>query len=69
MKILYGQYLLVVDKPASLPVLPMAGKRMPYLVKMLEKQYGKIFIVHRWIRSQAGDGFCPRAGNRALNTI
>lgn len=40
--------ILVINKPAHLPVLPDGwDKEAPYLVKMLEEKYGKIWVVHR----------------------
>lgn len=40
--------LLVIDKPAGLPVLPDGWEPdSPYLVKLLEAEYGKLWIVHR----------------------
>lgn len=40
--------VLVVNKPAGLSVLPEGWDRdAPYLVNMLEKQYSKIWVVHR----------------------
>jgi 23S rRNA pseudouridine1911/1915/1917 synthase len=49
MKILHeNDGFLVVDKPVGLSVLPDGWEKDSlYLVKMLEEQYGKIFIVHR----------------------
>jgi 23S rRNA-/tRNA-specific pseudouridylate synthase len=56
MKILYkDEHLLVVDKPAGLPVLPDGWEEdAPYLVKLLEEKYGKIFIVHRLDKITSG---------------
>ena len=40
--------ILVINKPAGLSVLPEGwDKDAVYLVKMLEEQYGKIWVVHR----------------------
>jgi len=49
MKILFEDgHLIVIDKPAGLSVLPDGWEQnAPYLVKMLEEKFGKIFIVHR----------------------
>ena len=47
--------LLVVDKPAGLPVLPdgwQAGSE--YLVRLLEAQYGRIWVVHRLDKVTSG---------------
>ena len=47
--------VLVLNKPAGLPVLPDGWERdAPYLVKMLEEQYGKLWIVHRLDKSTSG---------------
>ncbi|HEX2992410.1 MAG TPA: RluA family pseudouridine synthase [Anaerolineales bacterium] len=56
MKILYSdQYLFVVDKPAGLPVLPDGWEKdSDYLVKLLEQQFGKVFIVHRLDKITSG---------------
>lgn len=41
-------YILVVNKPAGLPVLPDGwDQSAPYLVGMLEEQFGKVWVVHR----------------------
>jgi RluA family pseudouridine synthase len=71
MKILYeDDYLLIVDKPAGLPVLPDGWEKdAPYLVKMLEEKYGKIFIVHRLDKITSGVMVFARDAetHRALN--
>jgi RluA family pseudouridine synthase len=56
MKILHqDEHLLVVDKPAGMPVLPDGWeKEAPYLVKILEEEFGKIFIVHRLDKITSG---------------
>jgi RluA family pseudouridine synthase len=56
MKIIHeDQYLIVVDKPAGLSVLPDGWEKdSDYLVKSLEEQYGKIFIVHRLDKITSG---------------
>ena len=56
MKIIYEDaQLIVVDKPAGLSVLPDGWEKdPPYLGKMLEDQYGKIFIVHRLDKITSG---------------
>ncbi len=47
--------IIVLDKPAGLPVLPDGWERdAPYLVKMLEADYGKIWIVHRLDKITSG---------------
>lgn len=56
MKIIYeDQHLIIVDKPAGLPVLPDGWEKdSEYLVKMLEEQFGRIFIVHRLDKITSG---------------
>lgn len=56
MKIIYqDQFLLVVNKPAGLSVLPDGWEKdSDYLVKLLEEQYGKIWIVHRLDKITSG---------------
>jgi 23S rRNA-/tRNA-specific pseudouridylate synthase len=71
MKNLYEeQHLLIVDKPAGLPVLPDGWEKdSDYLVKILEEQYGKIFIVHRLDKITSGVMVFARDAetHRALN--
>jgi len=71
MKIIYeDQYLIVVDKPAGLSVLPDGWEKdSDYLVKRLEEQYGKIFIVHRLDKITSGVMVFARDAetHRALN--
>lgn len=71
MKIIHvDEHILVVDKPAGLPVLPDGwDKDAPYLVKMLEEQYGKVFIVHRLDKVTSGVMVFARDAetHRALN--
>jgi RluA family pseudouridine synthase len=71
MKIIYeDKYLIVVDKPAGLSVLPDGWEKdSQYLVKMLEEQYGKIFIVHRLDKITSGVMVFARDAetHRALN--
>jgi RluA family pseudouridine synthase len=54
--ILYqDDYLLVVDKPAGLPVLPDGWTPdAPYLRRMLEAEFGSIFVVHRLDKTTSG---------------
>jgi len=62
--------LIVVDKPAGLSVLPDGWKKdSEYLVKMLEEQYGKIFVVHRLDKITSGVMVFARDAetHRALN--
>jgi len=56
MKIIFEDtHLIVVDKPAGLSVLPDGWEKdSEYLVKMLEQQYGKLFIVHRLDKITSG---------------
>jgi len=56
MKILYqDQHLIAINKPAGLPVLPDGWEKdAPYLVKTLEEEYGKIWIVHRLDKITSG---------------
>lgn len=56
MKIIFeDDYLVIVDKSAGLSVLPDGWeKNSEYLVKLLEEQYGKIFIVHRLDKITSG---------------
>jgi RluA family pseudouridine synthase len=64
------EHILVVNKPAGLPVLPDGWeKEAPYLVKLLEEKYGKIWIVHRLDKTTSGVlVFARHAGiHRALN--
>jgi len=49
------EHLIIVDKPAGLSVLPDGWEKdSDYLVKKLEAQYGKIFIVHRLDKITSG---------------
>jgi RluA family pseudouridine synthase len=56
MNILYEDAsLLVVDKPAGLPVLPDGWEPdAPYLVKMLEADHAKPWVVHRLDKVTSG---------------
>jgi RluA family pseudouridine synthase len=71
MKILYeDQHIIIVDKPAGLSVLPDGWEKdSEYLVKMLEDQYGKVFIVHRLDKITSGVMVFARDAetHRALN--
>jgi RluA family pseudouridine synthase len=71
MKILYeDKHLLIVDKPAGLSVLPDGWEKdSDYLVKTLEAQFGKIFIVHRLDKVTSGVMVFARDAetHRALN--
>ena len=72
MKIIYeDNYLIVIDKPAGLSVLPDGWEKdSEYLVKMLEEKFGKIFIVHRLDKITSGAMVFARDAetHRALNT-
>ena len=49
------EHLIIIDKPAGLSVLPDGWEKdSDYLVKKLEAQYGKIFIVHRLDKITSG---------------
>lgn len=56
MQILHlDDHILILDKPAGLPVLPDGWEPdAPYLVKMLEEEYGKIWTVHRLDKTTSG---------------
>ena len=56
MNIIYeDEYIVIVDKPAGLPVLPDGWEKdAPCLVKTLEEEYGKIWIVHRLDKITSG---------------
>ena len=63
-------HIIVVNKPAGLPVLPDGWEKdAPYLVKMLEEEHGKVFIVHRLDKSTSGVIVFARTveAHRALN--
>ncbi len=71
MEILYSDnHILVIDKPAGIPVLPDGWEQdAPYLVKMLEEEHGKLFIVHRLDKGTSGVMIFARdaESHRALN--
>lgn len=47
--------ILVVNKPSGLSVLPEGwDKDAPYLVKLLEEKYEKVWVVHRIDKSTSG---------------
>jgi len=56
MEILYSdEAILVINKPAGLSVLPEGwDKDAPYLVKILEEGYPKIWVVHRLDKVTSG---------------
>jgi RluA family pseudouridine synthase len=62
--------LLVVNKPAGMPVLPDGWEKdAPYLVKLLEEEFGRLWIVHRLDKITSGAmAFARNAeAHRALN--
>lgn len=62
--------LLVVDKPAGLPTLPDGyNPQAPHLKRLLEPEYGRLWIVHRLDRSTSGVIVLARTlqAHRALN--
>jgi RluA family pseudouridine synthase len=62
--------ILVINKPAGIPVLPDGWEKdAPYLVKMLEEEYGRVFIVHRLDKITSGVMVFARTAeaHRALN--
>lgn len=71
MNVLFAdEHILVLDKPAGLPVLPDGWEKdAPYLVKLLEDEYGKIWIVHRLDKTTSGVMVFARTAeaHRALN--
>jgi tRNA pseudouridine32 synthase / 23S rRNA pseudouridine746 synthase len=71
MDILYSDSaLLIVDKPAGLPVLPDGwDKAAPYLVQLLEQQFPPLFVVHRLDKITSGVMAFARSAetHRALN--
>ena len=72
MKIIYEDaQVIILDKPAGLSVLPDGWEKdSDYVVKQLEEQYGKIFIVHRLDKITSGVMVFARDAetHRALNT-
>jgi RluA family pseudouridine synthase len=64
------EHIIVINKPAGLPVLPDGWEKdSEYLVKMLEEEYGKIWIVHRLDKITSGVMIFARdaESHRALN--
>jgi len=50
-----NDHILIINKPAGLPVLPDGWEKdAPYLVKMLEEEFGKLWIVHRLDKITSG---------------
>lgn len=49
------EHILVINKPAGLSVLPDGWEpQAPYLVKLLEANFGKIWVVHRLDKITSG---------------
>lgn len=71
MDILYSdEQIIVLNKSTGLSVLPDGwGKDSSYLVKLLEEEYGKVFIVHRLDKTTSGVMVFARSAeaHRALN--
>jgi len=71
MELLYkDEAIIVLDKPAGLSVLPDGWeKESQYLVRILEEEHGKIWIVHRLDKSTSGVMIFARTAevHRALN--
>jgi tRNA pseudouridine32 synthase / 23S rRNA pseudouridine746 synthase len=62
--------LLVVDKPAGIPVLPDGWEAdSPYLVRRLTEVYGRLWVVHRLDKFTSGTLLLARTADahRALN--
>jgi RluA family pseudouridine synthase len=63
--------LLVVNKPAGLSTLPDGyNPTLPYVRNLLEKQYGRLWIVHRLDKETSGILLLARSpeAHRSLNT-
>jgi len=63
-------HLLVLDKPAGLPVLPDGWEPdAPYAVKLLEAEHGKLWVVHRLDKVTSGVMIFARSADahRELN--
>lgn len=56
MNLLYlDSALIVINKPEGVPVLPDGWEPdAPYLLRMLEQKYGKVWVVHRLDKSTSG---------------
>lgn len=62
--------LLIVNKPAGMPVLPDGWDAdAPYLVKLLEEQFAKLWVVHRLDKVTSGVMVFARTAeaHKALN--
>jgi len=71
MNILYeDDAILLIDKPAGLPVLPDGWDAdAPYLLNLLEEPYGRLWVVHRLDKVTSGVMVFARTADahRALN--
>jgi RluA family pseudouridine synthase len=71
MRLLFSDaHILVINKPAGLPVLPDGwDKHAPYLLQLLEADFGRLFIVHRLDKITSGVMVFARtaAAHRALS--
>ena len=66
----FDESVILVDKPAGLPVLPDGWEEdAPYLAKILEGQFGRVWIVHRLDKVTSGVMVFARTVevHRALN--
>jgi RluA family pseudouridine synthase len=64
--------LLIVNKPAGLPVLPDGWeKEAPFLAKMLEQELGRVWVVHRLDKVTSGVMVFARnaSAHRTLNLL
>ncbi len=64
------EHLIVLDKPAGLPVLPDGWQpQAPYLIRLLEATYGRVWIVHRLDKVTTGVMVVARSAeaHRALS--
>jgi RluA family pseudouridine synthase len=62
--------LLVVNKPSGLPVLPDGwNKDAPYLIKLLQTEFGRLWVVHRLDKVTSGVFLLARSAvaHRAIN--
>ena len=64
------EHIIILNKPAEIPVLPDGWEKdSPYLVKMLEEEFGRIWVVHRLDKITSGVMVFARdaESHRALN--
>jgi len=62
--------LLIINKPAGMPVLPDGWeKEAPYLLRLLEQEFGRLWVVHRLDKITSGVMAFARTAeaHRALN--